>query len=323
MNLAIGNALRTTTVFLSLLFVNLVNAESSASKQQEKLNHWQLTGHLEAGEAYVLSNDQLKTDDNNVSPSGLDRHGDSFPGQLQAVLVDITLANTTSKTELYLRTPIDADLAITVGAAKAFEKMGEWDLSYFVKLNDTAWKDPYVLGVAREETDVSNEGFSIKHGDFAYSFNRLDVEEDIIGQNMTRLQRDGYVHSFEFAPTIPISIEGVLKPKLIYSKDDMVGISERSHTTEVEMGYETIRQMFLFHADIGLGVSRYDSPHPLFEQKRDGISYSATVIVTLLDPLAFKGLFNRFVVDHSCVNSKIKFFESCTSIVGATVGYRF
>lgn len=293
------------------------------NKPEVKINRWQLNGRVEAGGAYIHSNDQLMTEGENEISSSIDQKADAFPSDLYAVLVDFTLSNQHAQTEFYLRTPIDADLAITIGAAKEFEATGQWDLSLFVKLDDTVWKNPYLQNIAREETDVENSGLSLQHGDFVYSMNRLDVKDDVIGDDIPQLQRDGYIHSISFIPTIPLSEISVLKPKLTYAKDELEGKSQSADNLELEVAYETKHQAFLFHGELAMGLSRYKEANPLFDEKRDSLNYSTTIIVTLLDPMGLRGVFNNIVADYSCVDSKIEFFDSCTSIIGATVGYRF
>jgi hypothetical protein len=131
---------------------------------------WQLTGNVQAGTAVINSTDQLSVDSANERISGLDSNTPSFSTDLSAVLIDFTYLNPATKPEVYLRAPMDKDLALTVGVVEDLAGWGTVEVSAVAKLDQFVWKDPYVTDELREETRVTNYGLYLRYNDFFYIF---------------------------------------------------------------------------------------------------------------------------------------------------------
>jgi hypothetical protein len=246
-------------------------------------------------------------------------------------MFDMRYAFQGSDTEVYLGTPLDeSGIALTLGLAQTFIDKSKLDLSVFSKIMTEVWKDPYIAGVERDDTDIKDVGFTIDYDrildtglNLYYRYNLVDVDEDVIGTRFNDLKRDGIIHTTGLGYMIDLNESNIINPGFEYSMANMDGESNSYNSYKIKFGYKRMKNDYILNAFVSADKKDYDKTHPIFNKTRDETEYSATAIFTLFNPFDYDKFFTNFIVGYSCSDSNIDFFDKRTYVSGVTIGYIF
>ncbi len=311
--------------FLTFMSITALAQEGNMSKENG------FSGRVEAGAIWIKTTDQLFVDDKNEKTDHLNDEADSFSITLPAVMFDLRYAFQSSDTEVYLGTPLEeSGIALTLGLAQTFINKSKLDLSVFSKIMTEVWKDPYIAGGERDDTDIKDVGFTIDYDSILdtglnlyYRYNLVDVDEDVIGTRFNDLKRDGIIHITGLGYMIDLDESNIIIPGFEYCKANMDGESNSYNSYKIKFEYKRMKKDYILNAFVSADKKDYDKMHPIFNKTRDETEYSATAIFTLLNPFGYDKFFTNFVVGYSYSDSNIDFFDKSTYISGITIGYNF
>ncbi|MCP4372120.1 MAG: DUF2860 domain-containing protein, partial [Deltaproteobacteria bacterium] len=151
------------------------------------------SARIEAGGIWINTTDQLFVHDKNEKTDNLNDEADSFSITLPLVMFDLRYRFQDSGTQIYLGTPLkDPGIALALGLTQTFIDKSKLDVSIFSGgrsgIRDEVWKNPYIAGVDRDETEVEDVGFAIDYDrildtglNLYYRYNLVDVDKDVIG----------------------------------------------------------------------------------------------------------------------------------------------
>ena len=319
------------TMFVLCFTLLTFMAISALAQEGDRHEENGFSARIEAGGVWINTTDQLFVDDRNEKTENLNDEADSFSTTMPAVMFDLRYKFRDTDTEVYLATPFeDSGIALTLGMTQTFIDKSKLDVSIFYGIMGEVWKDPYIAGVERDDTDIKDVGFTIDYDrildtglNLYYRYNLVDVDEDVIGTRFNDLKRDGIIHTTGLGYMIDLDESNIIIPGFEYSKANMDGESNSYNGYKIKLEYKRTKKDYILNAFVSADKKDYDKMHPIFNKTRDETEYSATAIFTLLNPFGYDKFFTNFIVGHSYLDSNIDFFDKRTYISGITIGYNF
>lgn len=313
--------------FMLLTFMSITALAQEGDKHEEN----GFSARIEAGAIWINTTDQLFVDDKNEKTKNLNDEADSFSITMPLVMFDLRYAFQGSDTKVYLGTPLkESGIALTLGLTQTFIDKSKLDISIFSGIMTEVWKNPYIAGGARDETNVEDVGFTIDYDrildtglNLYYRYNLVDVDEDVIGTMFNNLKRDGIIHTTGLGYMIDLDKSNIIIPGFEYSKANMDGESNSYIGYKIKLGYKRMKKDYILNAFVSADKKDYDKTHPIFNKTRDETEYSATTIFTLLNPFGYEKFFTNFIVGYSYSDSNIDFFDKRTYVSSVTIGYNF
>jgi hypothetical protein len=234
---------------------------------------------------------------------------------------------------LYLKTPIVEleSSGIALGTEYQLSNdRGALDLSVSYLPFDEKWRNPYLTGVDRQDTDVTRFGIKLAWKeilntglDVDLRAETIDVQDDEIGELFDTLRRDGntYTVSVSYAFTLTQSVH--LKPELSFRRGNLDGESNSYDGYSASLILIYAKRRYMLMPRLFFGVRNYKETHPLFDNKRDDDSWGAVLMATYFSPLDLKDYFVRGFLGYATTNSNIAFFDTEGKFAGVTFGYSF
>ncbi len=263
--------------------------------------------------------------------SGADRETTIMPGILPTVTWDV---GEPEGLKFYLTTdpPIDevGGFSFNFGASYAAARVGIIDAAAFFTPFEEAWKNPYVIGVDREETDTTKYGLRI-------GLNRImgtgfraqlvymadDVDDDVIGELFSELARDGAVYSMNLNYSYYVGENLELRPRLSIRKGDYDGDANSfmKYKIDFEARYKTgqwmiVPRVYFSHSD-------FDETDPIFDKTRDNDRYGVSLMTTYMAPFNWEKWSVTCLVDMSQGDSNIDFYDTEAITFGGLLNYHF
>ena len=100
------------------------------------------------------------------------------------------------------------------------------------KYDESIWENPFITDQNREDTDVDIYVFDIFVERIAgsslnidYSFETVNVDHDLLGDQYNELKRDGFIHSLSMGYTFMPGANNIIVPSLQYAITDFDGKS--------------------------------------------------------------------------------------------------
>jgi hypothetical protein len=287
---------------------------------------------IELGILSIEQANNLNTWSSNKRIENLASEPQSHSRVLPIVLFDLNLRYGKGNF-LYLKTPILELESSGIALGTEYQlnnNRGALDLSVSYSPFDEQWKNPYLTGVDRQDTDVTR--FAIKLAwkeilntglDVDLSAQTIDVQDDEIGELFDTLRRDGtaYAVSVSYAFTLTQSVR--LKPELGFRRGNLDGESNSYDGYSASLMLIYAKRRYMLMPRLFYGVRDYEETHPLFDNKRDDDSWGAVLMATYFSPFDLKDYFVRGFLGYAQTNSNIAFFDTEGKFAGVTFGYSF
>ncbi|TIH16508.1 DUF2860 domain-containing protein [Marinifilum sp. JC120] len=293
------------------------------------------SGSVRVGVMFIDSANNLNPDASSKRLDSLSDSADSKASFLPVLLPEITWdVGEKEGMKLYLTTdpPIDeaGGFAANLGASYQFAEAGIIDVAAFFTPFEKAWKNPYLTGTDREETDTSKYGFRIGMNRIMGSGLRVqfvylndDVDNDVIGQLIPKLARDGSVYSLNMNYSYYISENLELRPRLSIRKGvyDGEANSFMKYKIDLETRYRTgsltiIPRIHYSHSD-------YDETDPMFDKTRNMNSYGISLMTDYKAPFSWEDWSVSGLFSMSKGKSNIKFYDTRSLTFGGMLNYHF
>lgn len=212
------------------------------------------------------------------------------------------------------------------------QRMGDWGLitlSAFYEEQEV-WKNPYLIGVDRDETDAESFGCgldwdNVLNTGISIFFKRMeiDVDQDLIGEIEPDLRRDGADTTLGIRYPWNLGAGGVLIGGIQYILIDRDGGANSGHGYAAELNHNLEWGRVSFATALELVATEFDETHPVFNEKREEAMFTVSETVSFAEPFGFNNSYLFGIAGYSETAADITFFESETFIVGTGIGYRF
>ncbi|WP_161629815.1 DUF2860 family protein [Desulfogranum japonicum] len=292
------------------------------------------TGSINMGTIFINSANNLNPNSSESRIDSLDNAADKETTVILVLLPQATWTiGATEGTKLYFNAdaPIDeaGSMALNFGFSQSIPG-GVLDTSLFVSPFEEAWENPYLTEVSREET--ASPKYGIKMG-----FNRIagtglrvnmvymqdNVDDDLIGEIMPSLARDGEVYAINANYSIQVTQHLEIRPRISLRKGEYDGDANSfsKYKFDLEARYLTGRVMIT--PRVHYSYSEYDEVHPIFNETRENNEYGFELATTYMAPFDFKDWAATILVSLSKGDSNIDFFDTESITAGAMLSYKF
>lgn len=281
-------------------------------------------GDIMLGGMWSSTDSQLVPGDDNEKISSL-----SSDGETESGLGPMGMGNLSYTTQAGTSFFISFDGGFSSGVSRDFANIANVTLAGVSQLGEV-WKDPYLTGVKRDDTDETRTGGRLALDgilgtglNLGYSFMNIEVDDDLIGKKNALLKRDGVTHSATTSYTIPLGESNSLTPQIQYEIGDLDGESNSYDSWGGGLTHTYANKDMILATTVSAGTAEYDKSHPIFKKTRDEETYGISSTITWLDPLGYKNFSVSATGSYAKTDSNIDFFDSEDTMVGMGIGYRF
>ena len=289
-----------------------------------------LSGRLQGGAFFIQTDSQLSTENTNSSIDDLDGPADRH--EISSGLASIYLRyQFEDGTAVYAGNPLEVGEGFAL-AAGVSRPMGAGTLDVAVNWLpiQEVWKNPYQTAGPRDTTDVDAYGLRVQVQEIDgtpwevfYNIDRIDIEDDEIGELDDDLKRSGWIHELGVKYTLPLEQNISLTPELSGTYGDIEGRSNSYHGIKLGVQVQHVRPPWVFLGLVSGFHQQYQKTHPLFDKTRQESGITTLAQVMRLNLFGVERLFASFGAGYVWSNANIDFFDSQTIIGLASVGINF
>jgi hypothetical protein len=164
------------------------------------------------------------------------------------------------------------------------------------------WKDPYVTGQNRDDTDRKNMGAQFtwdkmfgSNLELEYSIRKIDIGSEKSGEflglsdsNQDRLDRNGVVHKVSAAYQFQLGEKHRLTPEIALSYDDLDGEAMANTGVDLKLNYSYFGDPITLVLNATVGAAEYDKSNPIYGKTREDDRYGASATVYYKNPWGWK-----------------------------------
>lgn len=281
-------------------------------------------GDLMIGGMWSSTDSRLAAGDTNHRIDSLDDDG-----KTESEWNPMAMGSLSYTTSFGTRFFLTGDGGFSAGFGQELEGIGSVSLAAVYQQGEI-WKDPYLTGVDREETDEVRLGgrVNLEHimgtgFNFGYVLTDVAVDNDAIGKKERLLQREGTVHNVTAGYDVPLGESNTLTPQVQYEAGDLDGASNSYDKWGGGLTHTFTNDFLLVTTTVSAGKAEYDHRHPVFDKTRDEATYGISSTVSWLNPLGFTDFVASATVSCARTDANIDFFDSTDTMFGLGLGYRF
>jgi hypothetical protein len=210
-------------------------------------------------------------------------------------------------------------------------------------LDNEAWKDPFLLGSDRQETDQDSQAFKVEAEsifgspvNLRYGFGRQKIDEDQSGvylfeqpgstlttADLQMLKRDSDFHLLEAQYAIAFGRGIMIRPGVSYVRGDAIGDANSFNRFQGKVSFAYPYERWRFFGNISLGLAEYDEANPIFEKTREDVIYGTTLGVGYAAPFGWKDFTASVFTSFKKNDTNIKFYDSTSMIVAIGLAWLF
>ena len=197
------------------------------------------------------------------------------------------------------------------------------------------WRDPFAVGVEREQSDVRSRGARLAWDNiwgsaFSGSVTSRDVKVD--GESsgeqygravMGMLDRNGRVNSAEVSYQFRLTDDQFLEPALRYEKADLAGSAESYVSKGLQLTYAKTSPRWSFVSNLYLGKRDYDEANPLFGLRADSRDMAIDATLFWHQLFGIAPLSALLSASYATANSGIDFYDIRATSITTGLLYRF
>ncbi len=210
-------------------------------------------------------------------------------------------------------------------------------------LEKEAWKDPFLLGTDRQETDQDSQAFKLEAEsifgspfNLRYGFGRQEVDDDQAGvylfeqpdstlttADLQMLKRDSDFHLVEAQYAISFGRGIMIRPGISYVRGDAVGNANSFNRYQGKISFAYPGERWRFFGNISLGLAEYDEANPIFEKTREDLIYGTTLGAGYAAPFGWKDFTASVFTSFKKNDTNIKFYDSTSMIIAIGLAWLF
>jgi len=329
-----------STCLLFTLLASNAHARNTAEKNEPGLagNIKLMVGVTHSTPALGAVSDENKTIENFTQDA--DSETTLFPIALWKLAY--TFGN--RRTALYAGTPdtniVKGTYIMEVGARHQVDNGTTVSLSWIPDiplLDNEVWKDPFLTGSDREETERDAQAFRLKaetiygtpfYASFAIGY--TDIEEEESGQSLTSdpvdldaLRRSSDAYQLETGIRMPLNRALIAGAALTYLRNEADGEANCFDDVGGKVALVFRHPDFQAFTNLSADLGTYDASHPVFDETREDRGYSASMGMEV--PFDWNTLRLSFslIMRYSRTDSSINFYDSESTMVGVGTTCRF
>jgi hypothetical protein len=150
------------------------------------------------------------------------------------------------------------------------------------------WRDPYLVGQDRKDTDRKSNGVRLawdrifgSQFQLQYTYRKIDIDSERSGESISsltsskrdRLDRNGDRHVGEVVYRFRFAKKHTLSPAFVYTYNDRDGGAMKNDAYDFQLTYFYRGDIFAFTGNASIGQADYDDRNPIFEKKQDDDRY--------------------------------------------------
>ena len=250
-----------------------------------------------------------------------------------------------TQTQLFLGNTLENivqfDTAAILGVRQQFADKSILELSFvstpFISPVQV-WQDPYVVGVARQETDRFSRGPRIEYDKILgsgfgvrYTQRKTEIDEELSGTTQlglpgaqaALLSREGDTKHAQVSYRFPRAGRNLFELRLGVLKEDLDGKAMSGDQYEAQLTHVYLGERFTIASNLFLARQDYDAVNPVFNMTREDDYWGVGFI--LFDRKIFnsKNWFGQVTLVYHNQTSNIDFYEATSTIAAVGAQYRF
>jgi len=330
-----------------LLALIVVSGKASAIQPIPDVAGWSGFVTLGVGAASVKSNmvagiDRFGAEFGDATINSLSAKPDSNTAAIPQLNVNINYTFS-SRTQLFLGDSLEDvvqfDSASILGVRQQFADRSIIELSLVATpLPVQVWQDPYVVGVARQETDRTSMGprieyFGILGSGFGVRYTQRSIKIDDERSGTTQLglspaqaallNREGDAKQVQLMYRFPRSGRNAFEVRLGRTKDDLDGQAMSGDRNEVQLTHVYLGERFTLASNLLLAKQDYDAVNPVFGTTREDDTWGLGFVVFDNRIFNSKNWVGQATLAYSNQDSNIDFYNASTAIIMLGAQYRF
>jgi len=221
------------------------------------------------------------------------------------------------------------DFVLTAGLSQSVGK-STLDVAVTWLPSNEVWKNPYQAVDARVQTDADVYGLNIQLQEVAgspwevlYNINRIDIEDDEIGDLENDLKRSGLTHEIGAKYTLSLQQGVSLSPELSYTYGDIEGRSNAYHEIKIGAQLKCVQPPWMFIGLVSGSHRQYQEIHPLFDKTLHESTIFTFAQLMRLNLFGMENLFASLGAGYARSDANLDFFDSQTVLGIAGVGINF
>jgi hypothetical protein len=337
--------LRAKAFLISLISIFLVGYLSARSLAQESGNKFTpgFTGYIQpmAGVGYSKSISDVSDDTKKIDD--LNQDANSETDFIPIILWKLVYTLENGATQFYAGTPkeniVEGTFLLEAGIRQKLSEGTILTAAWIPKLpilDNEVWKDPFLLGSDRQETDQNSQAFKLEAESIfgspvtlKYGFGRQKIDTDLSGVylfqqpgstltavDLQRLKRDTDFHLVEAQYSIPNVRGFLIRPGVSYLRGNADGDANSFNEFQGKVSFVYPHERWQFFGNIYLGWAEYDEPNPIFKSSREDMTYGTTLGLGYAAPFGLKNFMASVFTSYGKQDANIKFYDS-TSMIGA------
>jgi opacity protein-like surface antigen len=312
--------------FYSALLVVLLAGAAIAENEEES----GFFGNLTIGGGYAAGRpSQLEVTDDNKVLVNLNDRVETYLEAVPVLMAEFGYVFAGTGTAISVGVEGAFDNSAVISISQPLGKPGFLSLGFEYGLVEV-WKDPYLVGVERTETDETTAGLTLDYADIfgtgarlSISGSQIGIDDDAIGYRQPELRRDGSRITAGAGYTIVLAQGHAITPNIELTSDTRDGESESSTGYNFTLNHSLTLGKWIFDTTLSAGETEYDAPHPIFNRTREEKMFAVTEWVTYEELFGHKNFSIYGLVTYGIVDANISFFDSNVLIIGMGVGYSF
>ena len=302
---------------------------------------WRAEVGLVAG--FASRRSQFDTDDANRVTPDLASSGRRSEGGLAYPLARIDYTLPGLATQFFLGNSRDqvsrAQVQYELGVTHRFQDDSRLTLAWFPELPflDETWRDPYLVGQPRVETDERFQGGRVALERIAgspltlkYAFAESDVDVERSGEGLglaaaqrALLARDSRLHRVEAELDLRLGGGWSWQPALQYTDAQADGAANSYGEAVLRLGLRGRQGRHGLVANTTFGRRDHDRANPVFGRTTDSTRWGLFAIYTLAEPLGWARTGFNLIAGYRRQDADVTFFDSSGGLLAAGLTYRF
>jgi opacity protein-like surface antigen len=250
------------------------------------------------------------------------------------------------RTQVFLGTEVGDLLSFDTAQQLAIKQdvgsLGVMQAGLLFSGSTRVWKDPYVTGQNRDDTDRKNMGAQFtwdkmfgSNLELEYSIRKIDIGSEKSGEflglsnsDQDRLDRNGVVHQVSAAYQFTFAEKHRLTPEIALSYADLDGEAMANTGVDLKLNYTYLGDPVTLVLNGSIGQADYDKSNPIYGKTRDDDRYGVSATVYYKNPWGWK-LFGsepmQFYVTgaYSLTDSNIDFYTQEALLGMGGVAFRW
>lgn len=309
------------------------------------------SGYIQPGLGYlsVKSNTVAKVLSFDLSDKSIDSRNDEPDSESTAIFtIPFNLAYTFagSRTQVFLGTEVgdllSFDTAHQLGIKQGAGSLGVFQAGVLFSGQVRVWKDPYVTGQNRKDTDRKNMGGQLvwdkvfgSNLELEYSVRKVDIGSEESGESLglsnadrDRLDRNGIVHRASAGYGLKLGGKHTLTPQVLFFYEDLDGEAMANSGLDLQLTYLYSGDPVSLVLNGYAGGADFDKSNPIYGKTREDERYGVSASVYYKNPWGWRLLGSepmQFFLTGAYfgVDSNIDFYDQEAALGLAGVAFRW